>query len=799
MQSKIKFRLILAIFIFTAGIGSFSFCVEGSSLEYKNILFISSYSLSFDTVPLQIEGMNEVFKGRQINLDVEFMDTKRFSEEEDLERFYDTLKKKLSRIDKYDAVIVGDDAALIFAMQYKEELFRNIPVVFLGINSMSLALEAGKDPLITGVIEQSSFRENIELAMKLQPRADKIIALVDNTLTGQADEENFYSMEAEFPELTFMTLNAGDYTFKEVGEKLSQIGDDTIVFFLTMFEDKENTYYNISDGVSLIKNYANVPVYRISIGGVGEGLLGGIMVSYEESGRIAAGMVMDIFGGRNTAEIPVDTESPNFGYFDYNILKQYGISPAVLPSNSKIINREPRFFELYRTQLFTLAMIFLVLFVIVLLLLFDNRRRKHLMNEDYLTKLRNRMCMGAFLDKILSKHTKCAVVMLDIDDFKRINDSLGHIYGDELLIGVADRLKMMESRDLKVSRFGGDEFLCVITYDKEEQIESKIKEIIQMFEPPFIAKGEKQKIQISVGAAIAPKDSVTADELVAFADTAMYTVKGTGKNGYAFFCEDMRREVTRQKEIEVMLREAIEMDGFYIRYQPQIEAGTKRLTGFEALLRLKEHQIPPGEFIVVAEQTGLIVQIGRIVTEKVIRQISEWKEQGFSDFIVAINFSNRQLRDSEYLEFLQKLFNRYRVEPSMIELEITESIFLRKTEESMQFMNRIVESGVRLSLDDFGTGYSAINYLTFMPIYKMKLDKSFIDKFSTTEDIGTISNIINLAHGLGLKVTAEGVETNAQYEILKEVNCDYIQGYYFDKPLTVEEADEKYFSGREAE
>lgn len=793
MKSKIKFRLILAIFIFTVGIECSTMGAECSSLEYRNVLFISSYSLSFDTVPQQIEGINEVFKDRQINLDVEFMDTRRFSEEEDISRFHDTLKRKLSKIEKYDAVIVGDDAALIFAMNYKEELFPDIPIVFLAINSMSLALEAGEDPLITGVVEQNSFKENIELAMKLQPRANKILALVDSTLTGKADEENFFTMEEAFPELEFMTLDAGDYTFDEIGEELSKIKEDTIVFFLTMFEDKNGTYYSISDGVSLIKNYANVPVFRISIGGVGEGLIGGIMVSYKESGKIAADMVLDIMGGRAAADIPVDTKSPNFGYFDYNILKQYNISPDVLPESSNIINREPRFFEVYRTQLFTLAMIFLVLLVIVLLLLFDNRRRKKLMNEDYLTKLRNRMCMGALLDKTLAKHTKCAVVMLDIDDFKRINDSLGHVYGDELLIGVADRLRKMENRDMKVSRFGGDEFLCVITYNEEAWIEAKIKEIIQMFEPPFIAKGEKHKIQISVGAAVAPKDSMVAEELISFADTAMYTVKGTGKNGYAFFCEEMRKEVTRQKDIVVILREAIERDGFYLRYQPQIDTATKQLVGFEALLRLKEHQISPVEFIAVAEQTGLIVQIGRIVTEKVIRQISEWKEQGFSGFSVAINFSNRQLRDSEYLDFLQKLFNRYRVEPSMIEIEITESIFLKKTEESMQLMNGMVESGIKLSLDDFGTGYSAINYLTFMPIYKMKLDKSFIDKFSATEDIRTISNIINLAHGLGLKVTAEGVETEEQFTVLSNVNCDYIQGYYFDKPLTVEEINKKYF------
>lgn len=789
---KIKiFCFALVLFLLTMSVPITGEC---SSLEYANVLFISSYSLSFETIPLQIKGIEEVFSDKAVKLDIEFMDTKRFSEEEDIDNFYETLKGKLERVEQYEAVIVGDDAALIFIEEHKQELFPETPIIFLGINSIQLALEAGKDPYISGVIEQTSYKENIELAKKIQPEADKILALVDNTLTGQADCQNFYAMEPEFPELTFETLNAGDYTFEELGRELSKVGSDTMVFFLTMFEDKNGEYYEIRDSVSLISNYAKVPVYRMSIGGVGEGLLGGIMVSYEESGRIAAKMVTDILSGKNPADIPVVTTSPNFGQFDNTILKKYGISAELLPKGSIIINQEPTFFEMYRSQIFTVAVIFAVLLAIVILLLADNSRRKRLMNEDFLTKLRNRMSMSAWLEKLLGKHAKCAVVMLDIDDFKKVNDSLGHISGDELLVGAADRLKKLENKDMKVSRFGGDEFLCVIMNDKKEYVERKVKEIMQTFEPPFIVKGEKQRIQISSGIAVSPKDSTQADELIAYADTAMYTVKGSGKNGYAFFCDEMLKDVKRQKYIEEILREAIEGDGFYLCYQPQIEAGAERLIGFEALLRLKNHPISPAEFIPVAEQTGLIIQIGRIVTEKAVRQLAEWKEKGYGGFTVAVNFSNRQLRDTEYPEFLQKLFNRYRVEPELLEIEITESIFLKKSEESLRFMEQIVDMGIGLALDDFGTGYSAINYLTFMPIHKMKLDKSFIDKFSLTEDISTIRNIINLAHGLGLKVTAEGVEIGEQYAVLRRVNCDYIQGYLFAKPMTVEEVNGKYFA-----
>lgn len=788
-----KIKLFVLTFLLAAEVLLIPIKGECSTIEYSHVLFISSYSMSFETVPLQVKGIEEIFKNENISLDIEFMDTKRFSSEEDIENFYITLKSKLEKLPKYDAVILGDDAALVFAMDKKEELFKDTPLIFHGINGIQFAKTCGEDPLVTGVIESTSYKDNIELAMKIQPKAKRIIGIVDNTLTGTGDEEQFYSMKNEFKELEFETLNSEDYTFEELGEELDKIDDDTIVLYLSMFKDKTGKNYTIQESVSLIKNHTHVPVYRMSIGGVGEGLLGGIMVSYEESGKIAARIVLEILNGRKPSEIETIMKSPNYGYFDNNILKKYNINPGLLPAESTIINVNPSFYEQYKSIIFFVIGIFVILVLVLAILFFDNYRRKKLMREDYLTKLTNRMSMSQTLERLLSKHTQCAVAMLDIDDFKKVNDSLGHICGDELLIQVADRLSGIENKRIKASRFGGDEFLCVIMESDEQRIKECVEEILSIFKEPFVIREEKHRVHASIGISRAPYDSNDSGELISYADAAMYAVKSAGKNGYEFFNDEMLKEIKHQKYIEEVLRQELDNDGFYMCYQPQIETNTRKLIGFEALLRLRDYNIPPFEFITIAEQTGLIIPIGRIITEMVIKQISKWHSKGYDNFVVAVNFSNVQLRDYAYPDFLKETLEKYNVSPCSIEIEITESIFLKKTNRSMDFMNKIVDLGIKLALDDFGTGYSAINYLTYVPIYKMKLDKSFVDKFSVNNDISTIKNIINLAHGLGLKVTAEGVEEDEQFDILKEVCCDYIQGFLFDRPMTVEEVESKYF------
>jgi EAL domain-containing protein (putative c-di-GMP-specific phosphodiesterase class I) len=276
------------------------------------------------------------------------------------------------------------------------------------------------------------------------------------------------------------------------------------------------------------------------------------------------------------------------------------------------------------------------------------------------------------------------------------------------------------------------------------------------------------------------------------ADMAMYDVKEQGKNNYKFFNEKMTKKLKEQIQIEKFLREAIEEEQFKLVYQPQIATVTGKITGFEALLRLKNYFISPAVFIEIAEENGMIIQMGRWVTKEAIDQIARWKEKGLSLKPIAINFSAKQLNDMDYVAFLERVLKERQVDAKYIEIEITESIFLDQKEETIVFLNQLKNLGVKIALDDFGTGYSSLSYLTFLPVDKIKLDKSLCDKFLEIEHIAVMDNIISLAHSLNLEVVAEGVEEIEQYKRLRVAKCNYIQGYLFSKPLENFEAEKVY-------
>lgn len=337
--------------------------------DMKKVLFISSYSYDWSTIPLQIEGIESVLED-YAQISYEFMDTKKVNDKESLNMFYKSLKYKLDKSPPYDAVILGDDAALQFALEHKNDLFKNTPLVFEGINDIDKAIEAGKEPLITGVVEQISYKENIDMAIKLCPLATKIVAIVDDTITGVGEQKQFYANEKNYPQLKFSEINASKLSEEELCESISNLNERTIPFYLICGEDKHGNLYSSSKVEAIFSTYAKVPVFRMVQAGIGNGILGGNIVSHKEEGAIAAKMVLDILNGTSPQTIGVVTESPNFYYFDYQTMKKFGISEKNLPSNSTIINRDISFFEKYSyiiVPFFTTGFfIFLLLSILVL-------------------------------------------------------------------------------------------------------------------------------------------------------------------------------------------------------------------------------------------------------------------------------------------------------------------------------------------------------------------------------------------------------------------------------------------------
>lgn len=419
----------------------------------------------------------------------------------------------------------------------------------------------------------------------------------------------------------------------------------------------------------------------------------------------------------------------------------------------------------------------------------------YLAYHDPLTSLPNRRKFIKKLKETIENQQSGAVMLLDLDNFKEINDTLGHIYGDRILEKVAQEFEKLKEEKLFVSRFGGDEFLILVENEKNiAKIEGYAKKITDIFKNKLKIEEDQLHISSSIGITLYPSDSNEVNQLIMNADMAMYKVKNNGKNGYIFFQKEMIEKLKEKAEVEKILRGAIKEEAFKLVYQPQICTFTGKIAGFEALLRLRNHPISPALFISVAEETGMIIEIGRWVTKQVINQLSMWEKMGYTAKPIAINFSAKQLNDLDYIVFLQNMLEETNVNGKYIDIEITESIFLDKKGETIEFLNKLKALGVKITIDDFGTGYSSLSYLTFLPIDKIKLDKSINDKFLELNNARIMDSLVSLAHSLNLEVVAEGIEDINQYRRLKIAGCNYIQGYLFSKPLEVEDAEKIYYN-----
>lgn len=415
---------------------------------------------------------------------------------------------------------------------------------------------------------------------------------------------------------------------------------------------------------------------------------------------------------------------------------------------------------------------------------------------DTLTGLENRRLFKQRLHKAIKlakrQRSLCALLYLDLDHFKRINDTLGHDAGDLLLTTVADRLRSCVRDSDSIARLGGDEFTVLLQElhhpESAAQVARKITE--RLAEP--IQLGSKSVIvTTSVGITLAPMDGDVPSELMKNADLAMYRAKGQGRNTFQFFTPEMNVQANRLLELETEMREALEERSFEVWYQPQIDLQQRRVVGFEALARwLHPHRgrIAPAEFIPVAEETGLIVDLGYQVLEQACRDIGQINLGMDQPCYVAVNLSPRQLRDDRLLVQLKDLLDLHRLPPGLLELEITESTLMDQMDLSLPILHQIDELGVSLTIDDFGTGYSSLSYLKRLPVHSLKIDRSFVqDVPRDRDDVAIVSAVSAMAAELHLEVVAEGVEHPEQLEFLRDCSCNLAQGFYFSAPVPVEQ------------
>jgi len=425
----------------------------------------------------------------------------------------------------------------------------------------------------------------------------------------------------------------------------------------------------------------------------------------------------------------------------------------------------------------------------------DEKHIEKLAFHDILTGLPNRALMQDRLYQLTShakrNARKVGLFFLDIDHFKRINDTFGHDTGDQLLIVVAKRLQSVLRNCDTVCRIGGDEFVVLIDNISTRKSVSMIAcKILEALTQPIVLKGKEVYSSTSIGISIFPEDGDDTDSLLKNADTAMYQAKESGRNTYCFYSSDMNSEALQQLLLANDLRKALEKNEFYLDYQPQIDLSEGRITGMEALLRWQHAdlgKISPDQFIPLAEETGLILPIGQWVLAKACQQTREIQQRCNLPLRVAVNLSTKQFQDPNLLSYMKETLKNSGLAAADLELEITESVLMENVEKAQQILYQLKAMGVTLAIDDFGTGYSSLSYLRTFPIDRLKIDKSFIQRITNHPDDAAITKaIIVMGHTIGIKIVAEGVEQKDEMIYLQDNNCDEVQGFYFSHPIKPE-------------
>lgn len=807
------------------------FFIHGLSIQAmdidKKVLFITTYSENYDSIQQEIKGIQSGL-GENAVLDMAYLDINNPDTLGGKQLFYETQMLKLKSLTSYDAVIAGDDHARDFVTAHQNGLFPQIPLIFLArgdaverplIDEESFGqisgglvsvLLSGQPVEAVDYIEKTPDYYAVSYDLLNQDVIDGNLIPIKTVLLNEeaANHEKFWNISMAvgiiviFLMIVSIILIVDNLKRRSIQNELTESNEKlkTIYQELAATEEKLRYQYEVTQKNALevgilhekyaiatgITNSAvwelDLVNHEVMLSDNFAGIVNRTIAEKENIFKLLNTLLdeqhkerllheLDIYLSGETAEINVQVPvKDGADKLKWILIRGKSISPG----NEKVKRLHG--------------------------ILMDTTKMKEqeeyiafMASHDYLTKLPNRMRFLEKLSMALKTGKSGAVCLFDIDNFKGINDTLGHVYGDELLKIIAERLTRMTDENMFISRLGGDEFLIMIENTSNQvEIEDYAKRIKNAFQEAFRLEGKDNFISISMGITCFPDDSNNIDQLIMNADTAMYYVKHGDKNNYIFYQEDMKDSMDTKIEIEEILREALIGDGFKLVYQPQVDLATGRIDGFEALLRLKDHAICPDLFIPVGEETGLIINMGRWVAKEAIEQFVRWRTTGFGEKTIAINFSTRQLRDKDFIHYLERLLTANHVKPEYLEIEITESILLENNTMTMGFLHDLKAAGFKIALDDFGTGYSSLNYLTYIPVDKVKLDKSINDKFLNLENNKVMDSLISLAHSLSLTITAEGIEEWDQYLRLKTGGCDFIQGYLFGRPLDPGEVEKIY-------
>lgn len=764
-----------------------------------SILLVHSYHSGMPWTDAQHKGFTDALRqsGLAVDLHVEYLDSLRYRQQQGVMR--DNLRRALhSKFKDHppEVIAVSDNDALDFVLAERQHLAPGAPVVFSGINGLASDIRSRHQNL-TGVAEEASFKETLEVMEQLLPgRRVLVIGEQSSTFRG-----NFGSLRAANAQRAAPAQLEvfEDPVLSHVEAKVRQLGPDTLVFLLSRPVNDQGDTVDSAVAVRAISTASQQPVFSAWDFMFGYGIVGGKLISGEAHGQTAAHQAIRILNGTPADSVPIEWESPNRYLFDYDQLLRFGLQDRALPAGSVVINRPASFYELNRDKVHAAAGAFLMLTLVVVFLVIEILRRKraevrlhYLATHDALTHLTNRGLLQEHFEQakvLASRHNKgLALLFLDLDSFKEINDSLGHAIGDRLLQEVAGRLADNVDSTDTVCRIGGDEFVILLNLlELAQEAAATAEKIGQVMRQPFTIAGNSLTISLSIGISMYPWDGQDFADLLRNADIAMYQAKQAGRNDYRFFDETMNAEIQRRIKLHHHLAGARERGELALHIQPQQSLADGSIVGGEALLRWHSPQlgqVSPAEFIPVAESSGLILPIGAWIFDEACRIVASWQAAGHAPIPLAVNISVAQLRRPDFCDTVEASLIRHQVAPTRIEIELTESVFMEQTPVVEANLKRLHELGLLLAIDDFGTGYSNLAYLCRTNTDRIKIDISFVrDLLGNPKNTEIVRAIVQIAHSVGAKTIAEGVETPGQAEILASLGCDALQGYLLSPPV----------------
>lgn len=746
------------------------------------------------------------------------MDAKNLSYSDTAEK--EALKSELAAaydFSGFDYLVAADDAALSFVDEFHSTLFYSLPTFFFGVNDNALANRMADKSGFAGILEIQDYVGLVELAASCLPNASSINIVSDSTSLGKAKESQFRNDVSAVSPLPIKTYNFSAYHTNDLSSLFASLPSSDINVLLECTLDADGVLHG-KDYADYIRKGLSAPLWRPKKDGKGDYIVGGSFYNFHFSGQIIANLVNIVANGANIDDYGLLTISANSKVIDYALSKKYSFDLSKLPSGTFVEGYSPSFFERNPfLAAFLVAAAILLLLIVVMFALFYARKQKIMkrleesnvklsesqkelkkaVGTDFLTGLYNHSRFSADLKALVEKGAPFHLMMMDVNSFKGINDIFGHLAGDDILAGLGEFLLSFAGPNVKVYRYGGDEFSLLSEGLSNEEADGLAVRILEVRDRAFKTSGGEVKISLTIGIAGFPHDAEDPKTLIGKADRALYYQKKMQINGsLSFFDEGQMPEESDPKTISETLKKALGEKRIQLHFQPAFNYSKNAVSAYEGLMRIEGSSYGPDVFIPVAEKAGLINEVGRLALEESLLFLAKLNSEGHNDIYVFFNFSGAQASDAGFFPLMKKRIAELKLDPRYVVIELTEKVFINDPNYYQRFFDSVKDIGVKVSLDDFGVGYFFLNKLVGGSFSFVKLNKGVIDQLYLTP--GLVKGLIDLAHELGVKVVAEGIETKNQFLDLQELGADYIQGFCLSKALPPAEAvaflAEKHFS-----